>query len=61
MHMNKRLVVALGGNALGNDPTQQLQLVKKTASTIVDLIEEGYEVVVGHGNGPHRRHGGEVL
>lgn len=52
MHMNKRLVVALGGNALGNDPTQQLQLVKKTASTIVDLIEEGYEVVVGHGNGP---------
>ena len=50
--MNKRLVIALGGNALGNTPREQLELVKKTASTIVDLIEEGYDVVVGHGNGP---------
>ncbi|MBQ6333848.1 MAG: carbamate kinase [Erysipelotrichaceae bacterium] len=50
--MNRRLVIALGGNALGNTPKQQLELVKKTASTIVDLVEEGYDVVVGHGNGP---------
>ena len=50
--MSKRLVIALGGNALGNTPKQQLELVKKTASTIVDLVEEGYDVVVGHGNGP---------
>lgn len=50
--MNKRLVIALGGNALGNTPEKQLQLVSNTASTIVDLIEEGYDVVVGHGNGP---------
>ena len=50
--MNKRLVIALGGNALGNTPSQQLELVSITASTIVDLIEEGYDVVVGHGNGP---------
>lgn len=50
--MNKRLVIALGGNALGNTPKEQLELVKKTASTIVDLIEEGYDVVVGYGNGP---------
>ncbi len=50
--MGKRLVIALGGNALGNTPKEQLELVKKTASTIVDLIEEGYDVVVGHGNGP---------
>ncbi|MBQ4253129.1 MAG: carbamate kinase [Erysipelotrichaceae bacterium] len=50
--MGKRLVIALGGNALGNTPEQQLELVKETASTIVDLVEEGYEVVVGHGNGP---------
>jgi carbamate kinase len=50
--MAKRLVIALGGNALGNTPVQQLELVKKTASTICDLIEEGYDVVVGHGNGP---------
>ena len=50
--MGKRLVIALGGNALGNTPAQQLELVKQTASTIVDLVEEGYDVVVGHGNGP---------
>ncbi len=50
--MGKRLVIALGGNALGNTPEQQLELVKETASTIVDLVEEGYDVVVGHGNGP---------
>ena len=42
----------MGGNALGNTPQEQLELVKKTASTIVDLVEEGYDVVVGHGNGP---------
>ena len=52
INMNKRLVIALGGNALGNTPKEQLELVKKTASTIVDLVEEGYDVVVGHGNGP---------
>ena len=50
--MGKRLVIALGGNALGNSPKEQLELVKETASTIVDLVEEGYDVVVGHGNGP---------
>ncbi len=50
--MGKRLVIALGGNALGNTPQEQLELVKKTASTIVDLVEEGYDVIIGHGNGP---------
>lgn len=50
--MNKRLVIALGGNALGNSPEEQLKLVEGTASTIVDLVEEGYDVVIGHGNGP---------
>ena len=50
--MGKRLVIALGGNALGNTPQQQLELVKTTAATIVDLVEEGYDGVVGHGNGP---------
>ena len=48
----KRIVVALGGNALGNNAEEQLNLVKNTAGTIVDLIEQGYEVIVGHGNGP---------
>ncbi len=50
--MNKRLVIALGGNALGKTPEQQLELVNATAQTIVDLVEEGYDVVIGHGNGP---------
>ena len=50
--MAKRLVIALGGNALGNNAEEQLALVKNTASTIVDLVEEGYDVIVGHGNGP---------
>ena len=48
----KRIVLALGGNALGQTPQEQIQLVKKTAKSIVDLVEEGYEIVVGHGNGP---------
>lgn len=47
-----RLVIALGGNALGNNAEEQLELVKHTAKTIVDLVEEGYNVIVGHGNGP---------
>ncbi len=50
--MSRKLVIALGGNALGDTPDRQLELVKTTASTIVDLVEEGYDVVVGHGNGP---------
>ena len=50
--MKKRLVIALGGNALGNTPEQQLELVKTTAKTIVDLSEAGYDIIVGHGNGP---------
>ena len=50
--MAKRIVVALGGSALGNTPEEQLNLVRETAKTIVDLSEAGYEVIVGHGNGP---------
>ncbi|MBP3891627.1 MAG: carbamate kinase [Solobacterium sp.] len=46
------VVVALGGNALGNTPAAQLELVKNTAGAIVDLALEGYKVVIGHGNGP---------
>lgn len=51
--MNKeRIVVALGGNALGNSAGEQRSLVKETAVPIVDLIEAGHEVVLAHGNGP---------
>ena len=48
----KRIVIALGGNALGNTLPEQMIAVKKTAAAIVDLIEEGNEVVIAHGNGP---------
>ncbi len=48
----KKLVIALGGNALGNTPYEQLKLVQQTAKPIVDLIEAGNQVVIAHGNGP---------
>lgn len=48
----KRIVIALGGNALGNNLPEQMDAVKITAKAIVDLIEDGNEVVVVHGNGP---------
>lgn len=50
--MKKRIVIALGGNALGNTPEEQLELVKTTAKSIVDLVEAGNNVIVTHGNGP---------
>lgn len=46
------VVIALGGNALGNSPQEQLELVKNTAKHIVDMIADGVNVVVSHGNGP---------
>ena len=50
--MGKRIVIALGGNALGNNLPEQMLAVKKTAKAIADLIEDGHEVVIAHGNGP---------
>ena len=50
--MAERIVVALGGNALGKTPAEQLRLVKDTARPLADLVEKGYELVIGHGNGP---------
>lgn len=47
-----KIVIALGGNALGTSPKEQLELVRQTAKPLVDLIEEGHELVVAHGNGP---------
>ncbi len=52
MEKKKRVVIALGGNALGNTLPEQMAAVKITAKAIVDLIEDGCEVVVSHGNGP---------
>ena len=53
----KRIVIALGGNALqeaGKPATaeSQLEVVEKTSAYIADIIEAGYDVVIAHGNGP---------
>lgn len=50
--MNNKIVIALGGNAFGETPDEQLEAVKKTAQPIVDLIEEGNQLILTHGNGP---------
>jgi carbamate kinase len=50
--MNKKIVIALGGNALGTNLKEQMEAVKSTSKAIVDLIEAGNDVVISHGNGP---------
>jgi carbamate kinase len=47
-----RYVISLGGNALGKTPEEQKELLKVVAKPIVELIKEGHEVVIAHGNGP---------
>ena len=50
--MKKRIVIALGGNALGENLKEQMAAARITAGAIVDLVEEGHELVIVHGNGP---------
>ena len=50
--MGKRIVIALGGNALGANLPEQMIAVKQTARAIADLIQDGHQVIVAHGNGP---------
>lgn len=52
-----KIVLALGGNALQMNPKDgssegQLKTCRETATSIIDLIEEGHTVVIVHGNGP---------
>ena len=47
-----RIVIALGGNALGKTPSEQLSLLSNVAKIIVELIKDGNEIVLTHGNGP---------
>ncbi len=47
-----RILIALGGNALGDSPQDQLKIAKESAKPIVDLIEKGHEIIIAHGNGP---------
>jgi carbamate kinase len=50
--MKKRIVIALGGNALGDNLKEQMEAARVTSCVIADLAEEGHEIVVVHGNGP---------
>ena len=52
MEKKKKVVIALGGNALGKNLDEQREAVKITSKAIVDLLEANCEVVVVHGNGP---------
>ena len=47
-----KIVIALGGNALGNTPQEQKEILKESVKPIADLIEEGHQVILAHGNGP---------
>ncbi len=48
----KRVVVALGGNALGDAPGEQLKLLEGASKNLARMVKEGINVVVTHGNGP---------
>jgi carbamate kinase len=50
--MKKRIVIALGGNALGDNLKEQMEAARVTSAAIADLVEEGHEIAVVHGNGP---------
>ena len=47
-----KILIALGGNALGNSPSEQKKVVKTTAKVIVDLYQKKHKIVIVHGNGP---------
>lgn len=47
-----KIVIALGGNALGNNPKEQIKMIEKAAKPLVGLIKDGHEIIVSHGNGP---------
>ena len=47
-----KIVIALGGNALGKNPEEQLSLLKDVAKIIVNLVKDGNKIVLTHGNGP---------
>lgn len=47
-----KIVIAFGGNALGNNPKEQQALIKKAVKNVVPLVREGHQIIIGHGNGP---------
>lgn len=47
-----KVVVALGGNALGKNVKEQIDNARLAARYIVDIINDGHQLVITHGNGP---------
>ena len=47
-----KIVIALGGNALGNNPKEQIEMIEKASKPLVGLIKDGHEIIISHGNGP---------
>lgn len=47
-----RIVVALGGNALGNTPAEQQKQIDEATPMLIGLISQGHEIIISHGNGP---------
>lgn len=47
-----KLVIAFGGNALGNTPKEQQKLIQSAVQNLVPLVKAGNEIVITHGNGP---------
>lgn len=50
--MSKRIVIALGHKALGTTLPEQQNAAKESASSVANFVEQGYEVVITHSNGP---------
>lgn len=48
----KLITIALGGNALGKNPQEQQEHIAKAVPSLVDLVTQGYKIVLTHGNGP---------
>lgn len=47
-----RIMIALGGNALGDTPAEQIIKIQEPAKVITELVKLGNDVIIGHGNGP---------
>ena len=52
MNTMSRIVIALGGNALGNTAQEQQERIEQAAPSLIGLIKQGNEILVSHGNGP---------
>ncbi len=47
-----RVVIALGGSALGKTPKEQMEMIHNATPSLIGMIEQGHEIIVSHGNGP---------